>query len=163
MNNYAKACTLIDALAQTLTVPNLKLDEESNSCLLLFENDIVLNIEYDDLAARLILSIYLGELPSQGAEPLLRELMGANLYWYRTSGATLCLEEDTNAVMLVYGHSVEALQSDIFENIIENLVNKARDWQKHIERALIVAANATEDKTDQNTQPLNRTDGFIYG
>jgi hypothetical protein len=163
MNNYAKARKLIEGLAETLTLQGLKLDDENHSCMLLFEGDIVLNIEYDDPEGRLVLSIYLGELPDVGAEPLLRELMGANLYWHRTAGATLCLEEDSNAVMLVYGHSVGQLQPDVFENIIENLIKQAEHWQQRIKLVKAEAANSIAGQAAHEAQSPGRTDGFIFG
>ena len=163
MNHYAKARTLIDALAEKLALPDLKLDADNNSCLLLFEGDIVLNIEYDEPEARLVLSICVGALPTVGAEGLLRELMGANLYWHRTSGATLGLEEETNSVMLVYSHNVVLLSIDIFENIIENLINQASHWQQRLALSKAAAVAAMAEQAAQEAKTSNRQDGLIFG
>jgi hypothetical protein len=115
-----------------LTVEGLHLGAEDNSCVLVFDGDLLLNIEYDDASERLVFSLYLDELPRDNAEPLLREMMGANLYWHRTRGATLCLEENTGGVMLIYASSVLELDNGAFENIVENLLDQAEAWRKRI-------------------------------
>jgi hypothetical protein len=132
MDKHLRAQELVAELGVFLTIPGMKLDEATYSCVLLFQGDLVLNVEYDDPSGRLICSSYLGDLPDTGAEPLLRELMGANLFWNHTLGATLCLEESTNAVMLVYGHSVVDLDLEAFQAVVRNFVDQAAYWQARL-------------------------------
>lgn len=123
---------LIKNFGAMLTLPELTLDEKSNSCVLLFDGDIVLNIEFDEATGQLILSVYLDELPVGHAEPLLRELMVANLYWHRTDGATLGLEEATNGIILAQARGVTELDDASFEKMVEAFVNQAERWKKRI-------------------------------
>jgi len=132
MDKRDLASQLLAHFGNTLTVGPLALSPDTNSCVLVFDEDIVLNIEFDPGSERLVLSCYLGELPRQNAEPLLRELMGANLYWHRTRGATLCLEEGTGGVILTYHCSVTELDGPAFERVVENFVNQAESWSRRV-------------------------------
>ena len=132
MDKRNLALKLISNFGVLLTLPQLTLDEKSNSCVLLFDGDIVLNIEFDDPTGQIILSVYLDELPAEGAEPLLRELMIANLYWHRTDGATLGLEDATNGVIMAQSRTVTDLDDASFEKMVETFVNQAERWKKRI-------------------------------
>ena len=79
MDKKALAQQLLDGFGKTLTVGALALDEYTSSCVLIFDEQLVINIEYDEQTQRLVLSSYLHELPATGAEPLLRELLAAFL------------------------------------------------------------------------------------
>lgn len=132
MDKRQLADKLIANFGKVLTLPDLKLDDKSNSCVLLFDGDIVLNIEFDDATAQLILSVYLDQLPEVKAEALLRELMVANLYWHRTDGATLGLEEATQGLILAQARSVADLDDAAFEKLVETFVNQSERWKKRI-------------------------------
>lgn len=155
MDKRVVANKLVADFGKTLTVPNLELDAQTNSCVLVFDGELLLNIEYDAAVERLVFSIYLEELPKDGAEPLLRELMGANLYWHRTRGATLCLEEGTNGVILVYSRSVNELDGPGFEALVENLVGQAEKWRRRIkEFAPAVVSSAAPVLGDTGFRPI---------
>jgi hypothetical protein len=135
MDKRNLAQKLITNFGAMLSLPELTLDEKSNSCVLLFDGDIVLNIEFDDGSGQLILSVYLDELPPGQPEALLRELMVANLYWHRTDGATLGLEDATNGVILAQARTVNELDDASFEKMVETFVNQAERWKKRIAAA----------------------------
>jgi hypothetical protein len=61
MNHRAVAEQLIASLGSVLSLPELKLDDVTHSCVLLFDQDIVLNIEFDDAGGQMIVSSYLDE------------------------------------------------------------------------------------------------------
>jgi hypothetical protein len=148
MDKRDLASRLLADLGNTLTVGPLALDAATHSCVLVFDENLILNIEYDPGTERLVLSCYLDELPAEGAEPLLRELLAANLYWHRTRGATLCLEEGTGGVILAYPCSVTELDSHAFETVVENFANQAERWARRIAQTKQAApAAATPDST----------------
>ena len=132
MDKRQLAEKLIANFGAMLTLPELKLDDKSNSCVLLFDGDIVLNIEFDDVSSQMILSAYLDELADSNAETTLRELMVANLYWHRTDGATIGLEESTQGLILAQARSVTELDDASFEKLVETFVNQAERWKKRI-------------------------------
>ncbi len=143
----------IKDLGAILTVPDMELNEQ-NSCVLLFDNDIVLNVEYDSVNERMLLYVYLDDLPEENAEPLLREALAGNFFWYRTRGATLSLEEGTGGLVLIYSHALSELDSGTFETIVENFVQTAEDWKKRIinikKRELVESKENNLQKTDDS-------------
>ena len=154
MDKRAMADQAVAEFGNTLTVEGLRLGSEDNSCVLVFDGDLLLNIEFDDESERLVFSIYLEELPRDNAEPLLRELMCANLYWHRTRGATLSLEENTGGLMLVYASSVLELDGGAFENIVENLLDQAEAWRKRIAAHRESAPAFVPAALSQGAQPM---------
>ncbi len=132
MDNREKANQLVMTFGNMLTVKDLHLSEETNSCVLVFDGDIILNIEYEESRERMIFSVYLDELPEDNAEPLLRELMGANLYWHQTRGATFCLEPGTGGLIMIYPHGVDQLTDVMFETVVQNMVDQAEFWKNKI-------------------------------
>jgi hypothetical protein len=134
MDKRARADQLLAELGETLSLRELKLEESTQCCILLFEGNLVLNIEFDEGTASLLFSCYLGDLPEEDNEPLLRELMAANLYSHRIGGATLGLEEETGGVMLSQSHAVGELDRAGFEKAVESFVNQAEKWSGRITR-----------------------------
>lgn len=132
MNDREKTERLVAALGTRIGLETLALDPETNSTVLVFDGDVIVTLEYDAPAARLVFSSYLGELPRAGAEPALRELMAANLYWHRTRGATLCLDEGMGGIILAYAHPIGDLDADRIEAVLENVVNEAERWSKRL-------------------------------
>lgn len=154
MSKRQLAESLITNFGKLLTLPELKLDPSSNSCVLLFDGDIVLNIEFDAPSDQLILSVYLDELPADEPQAALRELMVANLYWHRTDGATLGLEEATNGIILAQARGVSELDDGSFEKLVENFVNQAERWKKRL--AALKAGRANEAEPMAASQPAHR-------
>lgn len=144
MDKRQLAEKLIANFGAMLTLPELRLDDKSNSCVLLFDGDIVLNIEFDDASAQIILSAYLDELSENAADATLRELMVANLYWHRTDGATIGLEESTQGLIMAQARGVSELDDASFEKLVETFVNQAERWKKRI-AALTQGERPTSD------------------
>ena len=135
MDKRQLADKLIANFGNLLTLPALKLDDKTSSCVLLFDGDIVLNIEFDEASGQMILSVYLDELPGDNAESVLRELMVANLYWHRTDGATLGLEEATGGIIMAQARNVGELDDASFEKFVETFVNQSERWKKRLAAA----------------------------
>lgn len=163
MDKRNLADKLIANFGAMLTLPELKLDEKTHSCVLLFDGDIVLNIEFDDASGQLILSVYLDELMADSAESLLRELMVANLYWHRTDGATLGLEEATNGIILAQARGVGELEDASFEKLVETFVNQAERWKKRIAAAKSGIEAAPAGAGLQPTFPSTHEGPHIFG
>ena len=141
---------LVATLAQTLCLPDLALDAAHHHCVLVFDLDLVVNLEFKRADSRLILSCQLDELPAN-AEPLTRELLAANLYWQRTRGSTLAVDEATNQVFLTYPVSVIETNAAGFEVIVEDFVNQAEYWRERIREA-------GQQSTVTNNSPVSPAD-----
>ena len=101
------------------------------------------------------------DLPTVLAERLttahpdvLRELLAANLYWHRTNGATLCLEEGTGGVILVYAHSVSDLDASGFETVMQNFATQAERWTRRLAQAAQVPQAQAEPLARPGTPVL---------
>lgn len=158
MDKFELAKQLLAALGETLTVP-LTFDDESKSCVLLFEDDLMINIEYDDGTERIVLSSYLDELPTQNAEPFLRELLQANLFWHGARGATFSVEESTGGVIMLYAHSVSDLDAAGFETVVENFTNEAERWAKRAAQAKM----GIPKEPSSTMPPAEPGSGMIFG
>ena len=161
MNHRAIAEQLITSLGKTLNLPQLKLDDVTHSCVLLFDQDIVLNIEFDEPGGQMILSAYLDELDSDEPERMLRELMVANLYWHRTDGATLGLEEASSGIILADRRLLAAVDEAGFEKWVEGFVNQTEHWKK---RVADIRNGVTPGKPADSAHPMAGQDGAaIFG
>ena len=104
----------------------------------------------------LVLSGYLGELPDKNAEPVLRELLAANLYGDRTAGATLGLQEDTGGVILCLAQSVDQLDRQGFETLVEDVLDQAEKWRGRLIRR-------GPDEPEGTAAGVNMTRPMIFG
>ena len=161
MDGRFVANELLAAFGRMLTVDGLRLGEEDNSCVLLFDGNLALTIEYDESMERLVFSVYLEQLPGESAERLLRELLAANFYWIGAGGATLCLEDTTGAIILLYASRIPELDDARFERIVENLLATAERWRERI-IAHRTGTAAGDDGTAQSPAKLPEVP-LIYG
>jgi hypothetical protein len=115
-----------------LTVEGLRLGDEDNSCVLLFDGELALNVEYDESEERLVFSIHIAHLPKENATPLLQELLAANLYWIGAGGATLALDTPSGSILMIHASRVKELDDAHFERIVENMLNMAERWRKRV-------------------------------
>ncbi|MDH4376478.1 MAG: type III secretion system chaperone [Ramlibacter sp.] len=160
MNHRAIAEQLITSLGKTLNLPELKLDDVTHSCVLLFDENIVLNIEFDANGGQLILSAYLDEMPAESTDRVMREMMIANLYWHRTDGATLGLEELTGGIILADRRPIAVLDESGFEKWVEGFVNQTERWKKRLPEI----AAGTEELMSAPAHPMAGQDGAaIFG
>lgn len=160
MDIRSLANQLLDSFGRMLTVEGLRLGEEDDGCILLFDGDLALRIEYDGDTERLLFSIYLDSLPQERAEPVLRELLAANLYWIATGGATLCLDQATAAILLMQAHRVAELDEARLERTIEDLLAMAERWRERIKAQ--GAGTVTADRPAADATAL-AADPPVYG
>ncbi len=165
MDNRYLANQLLAAFGKMLTVDGLQLGDEDNSCVLLFDGELALNIEYDEPAERLVFSIYIDRLPSEGAEPLARELLAANLYWIGAGGATLCLESATGTILMIYASRVAELDDIRFERIVENMLDMAERWRERVTAHRTGSAQAAETSAAPSAADIGTLPGAqpFYG
>jgi Tir chaperone protein (CesT) family len=132
MDARSLANQLLDSFGRILTIDGLKLGEQDDGCVLLFDGDLALRIEYDEPSEQLMFSIYLASLPEERPERLLRELLGANLYWIGSGGATMCIDSASDAILLIQAQRVAELDDGRFERLVESLLNMAERWRERI-------------------------------
>ncbi|WDP86403.1 MAG: type III secretion system chaperone [Desulfobacter sp.] len=151
---------LVIELGKTLTLPDMTLNEQ-NYAALLFDDNILLNMEYDAIQDRMMLYVYLDELPIEGSEFLLRKLLAANFFWYRTQGATLSLEEETGGILISYAHQLNDLDSGKFEDICNNFVQKASEWKNKISEMKNQTQSNPDSKTTESAPPFQSNIQYV--
>jgi hypothetical protein len=156
MDHRLLANQLLAAFGKTLTLDGLALGED-DTCVLLFDDDLAVTIELDEPEARLVFSVFLDKLSEEGAEPLLRELLAANLYWLGTGGATIGLQKSTGALMLVQARAVIAFDDAAFEHLIDDSLRTAERLRARIsahKTGLAAANDAVAVTKDSDIPPI---------
>lgn len=153
MDKRSFANQLVNAFGTLLTIDGLQLGDHDNSCVLLFDNNLELSIEYDDPAERLVFSIAVDTLRNEESATVLRQLLAGNYYWMGASGATICLDGTSGDILLIYGNPLMALDDRRFERIVENLLDAAEQWRTRIAEIRASAPAASEGVAHQIMGP----------
>lgn len=135
----------LNDLFSALGLPALSFD--GNGCArMLFEGDVVVNFERNDMAGLLHLYCDLGALPSGEREALYLALLEANLFGVQTRGATLALDTKQDQVVLWRSVHIAALTLSSCSEILKSFVERAAHWRAFlggsVHRAEPVAASA---------------------
>lgn len=149
---------LLNELGKTLSLEQLQLGQE-DGCVLLFEDNLALTIEYDENAERLVFSIHVAKLPEENTADVLQELLAANCYWLATGGATLGLQSSTRAILLMYASRVADLDVSSLERIVENLLSMTEHWRERIE----LLRSGAAPRTDIAPEAANSSALPLYG
>lgn len=116
--------------------------EEDGVCLLVFDQRTDVYLLVDHLSGDLLAWSNLGALPQEGAEPVLRSLMQANLFWTGTDGGTLGLVEDTDSIVLAMRRPIEEVGVEDLRALIETLVERAESLAPALSGNAIAASDA---------------------
>lgn len=129
---------LLAALGKTAGLPELCLDE-AGGCTLAFD-DVGVQFTHLSEANQLLLCSPLGHLPGENAEPLLRTLMSANVFFRGTQGATLGADAETGLVTLCYLVNLAGCDESQFVQLAQNFIRVADSWQRQIADQAVQAA-----------------------
>lgn len=122
---------LLDSLARSGN-QSIKVDEEGG-CALTFDDNIVVNMEYDGELDLLTLYCRLGTVAADRVGTVYPLLLEANVLWAGTGGATLGVIPDDRSVVLAYQEKAAAIDGQRFEGLLSGLVDAAEFWMKLIE------------------------------
>jgi hypothetical protein len=146
MDKRTLADQAVEDFGNMLTVQGLRLGEQDNRCVLVFDGDLLVHIEFDCDSEKLILSVHLGELSGNDGELLLRELLGVNAYLLRAHQFSLCMQDGTEGPLLICAADVMALDNARMADIVANLLEQAERCRRHMRahREQIVAQSVVE-------------------
>lgn len=105
-------------------------------------------IEFDASEERMLVYSPLG-VPDDSVE-LFKYLLGANLFWKKTRGATLSLDGKTGRVVLMRGVSLDGLDEPAFEAFLEEFVNNADSWRRALDERVPAPVGADVDFAAQS-------------
>lgn len=127
MDIRGKANELVSNLGEIIKVDGLAFDEDGN-CIILLDEKILFILELVEDFDGIIFSVVLGNLPVEGRESMLYELLSANFYWNRTDGATIGVDDETDIVTLCYLLRFPLKDNSDFEITFEKLANISEYW-----------------------------------
>jgi hypothetical protein len=127
MDINTKANSLVSNLGKLIKVDGLSFDQEGN-CIILLDDKILFILELAEDLNGIIFSVILGNLPVEGRESMLYELLSANFYWNRTDGATIGIDDQTDIVTLCYFLTFPLKDDSDFEITFERLANISEYW-----------------------------------
>ena len=122
---------LLDGLAGTGN-QSVQVNEDGG-CALTFDDNIVLNMDYDGALDLLTLYCRLGTIAPDRVDTVYPLLLEANVLWAGTGGATLGVIPGDRSVVLAYQEKAAAIDGQRFENLLTGLVDVAEFWMKLIE------------------------------
>lgn len=122
--------SVLAAFGDGIGLDGLALDEAGIGTL--FIDDVAVNLELDEGSGRLLLYAGLG-IPEGDPAAIHVELLEANLFWQGTGGATLALQPETGAVLLVQALPVAGLDAIGFETALQRFVDTAEAWEQRLQ------------------------------
>lgn len=119
----AKLDELLKAFGTATGLPGLA-TEDNGVCVLVMDGRTNLYLLVDHSTETLVVWSTIATLPASKAEPTLRALMHANLFWTGTQGATLGLMPDSDDVVLAIRRPVDSVDADGLRDLIELMIER---------------------------------------
>jgi hypothetical protein len=124
-------CQHLDDVMCAAGLPSLHFDQQG-CARMLFEGEVIVNLERDE--AQGILHLYgdLGVLPELGREALYRELLEANLVGAHTRGGILAVDRELEQVVLSRAVSIAELTPSLLSELLTGFVACIEHWQRYL-------------------------------
>ena len=126
--------SLLSHIGDGQGLPDMCLDE-NNHCMLLLDDKIILNLDFDDKKGTLVIYAYIGEVPLANREAIYTQALEDNFFWNGTGGATLGLDKQSQSLMLVKTYTLPLQDFNSFEDELSNFVEIVDKWIVAIETA----------------------------
>jgi|1186.fasta_scaffold392724_2 hypothetical protein len=119
----AKLDELLKAFGAATGLPGLA-TEDNGVCILVIDGRTNLYLLVDHSTETLVVWSTIATLPAGKAEPILRALMHANLFWTGTQGATLGLMPESDDIVLAIRRPVVSVDADGLRDLIELMIER---------------------------------------
>lgn len=136
-----KASALLAAYGRRIGVPDLAMPG-TDCCQVIYDGDIIINVDYLEDSERLMLSIPIIEIPPENRSAAYADLMALNLFREELGGGCLALLKDANLAVLTLQLPLDdtlEVDGDLAETV-ENLAEAAQVW-----RSALTGEFANED------------------
>jgi Tir chaperone protein (CesT) family len=143
---------LLSEFGRKIGLPKLRADE-SGYCALSFD-DVDAHLQYEGEQDEVVVFTRLGTVDLDDPTETYARLLGGNLFWEGTGGATLAVEPETGMVFLQAKAAVRSLDGAGFGSLLERFIVAAERWRKEI----VPDAGAVGEAV-----PLPGTDSFVRG
>lgn len=141
---------MLEHFGESVGLEALELNE-SGACSLVID-DVIVTMETSEEAGQFFMYSVLGDMPEVGKEDVYAALLGANVFFEQTHGATLGVDENTDVVVLQYQTPLAALTENQFFRVMEDFVNVAEAWAVHLEKLGVVEPEQREP--EQNVEEI---------
>ena len=118
--------TLVTRLGEGLGIPDLALDDAGTCTLVIDNGAVIVNLGHNSGAGALDLMTCLDRV--EPSSPNLMQLLGANLGWRATGGATFAVEPTSGAVMLQRRLTANDATDEGLKSALESLIAAAEVW-----------------------------------
>ncbi|HSI85297.1 MAG: type III secretion system chaperone [Candidatus Methylacidiphilales bacterium] len=135
---------LLSELAQKMGLPHLRLNSQG-VVRLVFDRNIVVDVEGPRGAPVFHLITLLGSVPSEGQECLFARLLEANTFGHGTGGAVLSLDSEAGEIFLHRTFDRYCTDAEFFIGAFAAFVDAAEDWKTR----LASYAQSTDGRTGE--------------
>ncbi|MDR2769455.1 MAG: type III secretion system chaperone [Puniceicoccales bacterium] len=136
---------LLKRIGEGLSLPDLCLDE-NNHCILLFDEKIVLNIDFDEAGSKLVIYAYVGEIPLDCREIIFEKALEGNFFWNETDGGTLGIDRQSQSLVLAKAFDWPLKRIESFEDELATFVEVIEKWISRIENFIKEATERMENE-----------------
>jgi len=122
---------LLRDLGKLVGMNDLALDEHGR-CALLIDDRLEISVTFANGDDHLVMAALVGELPADAPQERYAALLDANFFWRGTNGATLGVDRDTRAVVLLERLPITGLYVGHLEAILGDFVDSGLDWMNRL-------------------------------
>lgn len=123
----------LNQLAQELKLNEALVLDEKNRCFLMFDDTMLVEIEYKKEEAVFYMKGNLGDVSESKIKLIYPKLLESNLAWKETNGATLGLQQYSEKVLLVQSVPIATCDYALFAKSLEVFVNTFEFWIKNLQ------------------------------
>ena len=123
----------LNQLAQELKLGEKLALDEKNRCFLLFDETMLVEMEYRPDSSTFQFKGNLGNIPENKIKEIYPKLLESNLGWKETNSATLGLQQYSEKVLLVQNIPMESCDYIHFNKLLESFVNTFEYWIKNLQ------------------------------
>ena len=152
--------TLIKEFGAKLGASGVEADDEGYVGLSFDDHPV--HLQYDAETDEIVVFARLGEIDDDRTEEICLMLLGANLFWQGTKGATFSVEPATGVVFLADRRAMDSTGVDGLNSWLERFLDVAAHWRGRLELANVGGSLGTGDPALPPPGPTRPGD-FIRG
>lgn len=133
--------TLLARLGESMGLPGLSPDEAGVTDLV-FDQSLAVRLAFDDTSGQIMAFAEVGEAPPAVPADRLEALLGANLFWSGTDGATLALNGER--VVLARAWPLRGLDLPHWEEDLARFVDTATAWANRLAQPAAAAGSSAD-------------------
>lgn len=122
----------LKTLSQELNLNEDLVLDEKNQCFLMFDDTMLVEIEYNDKDQQFLFKGSLGNIEDWQTKQIYQRLLEANMLWKETQGALFGLQQYSDKVVLIQHTPVANCDYKNFESCLATFVNTFEYWLKHL-------------------------------